>query len=71
MNACPRRSRQVEVSHIAEVTERARRFGAGVLLAPREGPAGWRSVVAVAQGGALAFWQSKTPAAHSSDLGLR
>lgn len=61
----------VEVSHIDEVTERARRFGAGVLLAPREGPAGWRSVVALPEGGEIAFWQSKTPAARSSQLRLR
>jgi predicted enzyme related to lactoylglutathione lyase len=40
----------VEVAHIAEVTERARRFGASVLLEPREGPAGWRSVVRRARG---------------------
>jgi hypothetical protein len=59
----------VEVSHIDEVTERARRFGAGVLLASREGLAGWRSVVAVPD--EIAFWQSKTPAARNSDLGLR
>src|ERR687888_2228822 len=36
----------VEVSEIAAATERARRLGAAVLFAPREGPAGWRSVVA-------------------------
>ena len=30
-----------------------------VLLAPREGPAGWRSVVASPAGGELAFWQPK------------
>jgi predicted enzyme related to lactoylglutathione lyase len=32
-----------------------------VLMAPREGPVGWRSVVAVPEGAELAFWQSKTP----------
>jgi predicted enzyme related to lactoylglutathione lyase len=36
----------VEVSEIAEATARARELGASVLLEPREGPAGWRSVVA-------------------------
>ena len=36
----------VEVAAIGEVTERARGLGASVLLGPREGPAGWRSVVA-------------------------
>jgi predicted enzyme related to lactoylglutathione lyase len=49
----------VEVPEIAEATDRARRLGAAVLLEPREGPAGWRSVVATPVGGELAFWQSK------------
>jgi predicted enzyme related to lactoylglutathione lyase len=56
----------VEVSSIDESTERARRFGASVLLVPREGPAGWRSVVAVPEGGEIAFCQSKVAAAPSS-----
>jgi hypothetical protein len=30
-----------------------------VLLEPREGPAGWRSVVATPAGGEIAFWQQK------------
>jgi hypothetical protein len=30
-----------------------------VLLEPREGPAGWRSVVTSPAGGELAFWQAK------------
>jgi predicted enzyme related to lactoylglutathione lyase len=49
----------VEVAEIAAVTERARGLGAKVLLAPREGPAGWRSVVAAPAGGEVAFWQPK------------
>ncbi len=49
----------VEVAEIAGATERARELGAGVLLEPREGPAGWRSVVAAPAGGEIAFWQSK------------
>lgn len=49
----------VEVDDIAEATERARRMGASVLLDPREGPAGWRSVVATPIGGEIAFWQQK------------
>jgi predicted enzyme related to lactoylglutathione lyase len=49
----------VEVDNIYELTERARRLGASVLLEPREGPAGWRSVVAVPDGGEVALWQSK------------
>src|SRR5918992_87073 len=35
----------VEVAEIAAATERAGSLGARVLLGPREGPAGWRSVV--------------------------
>jgi predicted enzyme related to lactoylglutathione lyase len=49
----------VEVSAIAEATDRAGRLGASVLLEPREGPAGWRSVVATPCGGEIAFWQPK------------
>ena len=49
----------VEVDHVDEVTDRAGRLGASVLLAPREGPAGWRSVVATPEGGEIAFWQPK------------
>jgi predicted enzyme related to lactoylglutathione lyase len=49
----------VEVPEIDAATERARDLGARVLLAPREGPAGWRSVVSEPAGGELAFWQSK------------
>ena len=49
----------MEVSQIADATERARRLGASVLLEPREGPAGWRSVVAAPAAGEIAFWQRK------------
>jgi predicted enzyme related to lactoylglutathione lyase len=49
----------VEVTEIADVTDRARRLGASVLLAPREGPAGWRSVVAAPGAGEVALWQAK------------
>jgi predicted enzyme related to lactoylglutathione lyase len=49
----------VEVSDIHCATEAARCTGATVLLEPREGPMGWRSVVASAAGGEIAFWQSK------------
>jgi uncharacterized protein len=49
----------VRVSEIGGATERARRLGASVLLEPREGPAGWRSVVAAPAGGEVAFWQQK------------
>jgi predicted enzyme related to lactoylglutathione lyase len=49
----------VEVSDIGEATARARTLGAAVLLEPREGPVGWRSVVVTPFGGELAFWQPK------------
>lgn len=49
----------VEVDRIDEQTERARQLGARVLLEPREGPAGWRSVVSTPQAGEIAFWQPK------------
>ena len=49
----------VEVAEIGAATERARRLGASVMLDPREGPAGWRSVVAPRAGGEIALWQSK------------
>jgi uncharacterized protein len=49
----------VEVERIGAVTERARRLGGAVLLGPREGPAGWRSVVETPAGGQIAFWQQK------------
>jgi predicted enzyme related to lactoylglutathione lyase len=47
----------VEVADIADTTERARRLGASVLLEPRKGPAGSRSVVVAPAGGEIAFWQ--------------
>ena len=49
----------VEVAEITEVTERARQAGGSVLLEPREGPAGWRSVVSTPAGAEVAFWQPK------------
>jgi predicted enzyme related to lactoylglutathione lyase len=49
----------VEVPEISAVTERARDLRAEVLLEPREGPAGWRSVVRSPSGGEIAFWQAK------------
>ena len=44
-------------------TERARELGASVLLEPREGPAGWRSVVAAPAGG-----RARLLAAASAEL---
>jgi predicted enzyme related to lactoylglutathione lyase len=49
----------VPVRGIADTTERAEQLGAAVLLEPREGPAGWRSVVATPAAGEVAFWQPK------------
>jgi predicted enzyme related to lactoylglutathione lyase len=49
----------VEVDEIADATDRARLFGAAVLLEPREGPVGWRSVVATPASGEIALWQPK------------
>ena len=49
----------VDVEDIDRSTAAARQLGASVTLAPREGPAGWRSVVSVPNGGELALWQAK------------
>jgi predicted enzyme related to lactoylglutathione lyase len=49
----------IEVGDIGDATERARGLGAAVLLTPREGPAGWRSVLAFPDGGEVALWQPK------------
>ena len=49
----------VQVGDVAAVTARARTLGARVLLEPREGPTGWRSVVATPAGGELALWRGK------------
>jgi predicted enzyme related to lactoylglutathione lyase len=49
----------VEVDAIAAATDRARALGAAVLLEPRAGPAGWRSVVAAPAAGEIALWQPK------------
>jgi uncharacterized protein len=50
----------VDVPDVKLTTERARDLGGEVLLGPREGPQGFRSVVATPNGGEVAFWQSKT-----------
>jgi predicted enzyme related to lactoylglutathione lyase len=49
----------VAVRDVAATTQRARELGAGVLLDPREGPHGWRSVLAAPEGGDIALWQPK------------
>jgi uncharacterized protein len=50
----------VEVPEIRATTERALELGADVLLPPREGPAGWRSVVSAPAAGQVALWQQKS-----------
>jgi uncharacterized protein len=52
----------VQVSEIETAAARARELGASVLLGPREGPAGWRTVVSTPAGGEIAFWQPKASA---------
>ncbi len=49
----------VEVDDVHRTTERARAMGAAVLLPPREGPAGRRSVIGTRTGGEIALWQPK------------
>jgi predicted enzyme related to lactoylglutathione lyase len=49
----------VQVPDVTRTTERAQGLGGEVLLAPREGPEGWRSVVSTPDGGEVAFWQAK------------
>jgi uncharacterized protein len=49
----------VEVRDVAGTTERAEGLGADVMLGPREGPEGWRSVVSTPNGGEVAFWEGK------------
>lgn len=49
----------VEVAAVEAATERARSLGAVVLLEPREGPHGRRSVVAAPAAGELALWEPK------------
>jgi uncharacterized protein len=49
----------VDVPDVGRTTERARELGGKVLLGPREGPEGWRSVVSTPDGSEVAFWQSK------------
>jgi predicted enzyme related to lactoylglutathione lyase len=51
--------RDVEVADLMGVIERARALGAAVILEPREGPIGWRSILAVPSGARIALWQSK------------
>ena len=49
----------VEVEDAVAATDRAQALGAAVSLQPREGPGGWRSVIATPSGGEVALWQPK------------
>jgi predicted enzyme related to lactoylglutathione lyase len=49
----------VEVADLMAVTERARGLGAAVVLEPREGPVGWRSILDAPSGARIALWQPK------------
>lgn len=49
----------VEVTRIDEATELAGQLGASILLEPREGPSGWRSVISTREAGEIALWQQK------------
>ena len=49
----------VEVADVNDATARGRGLGAAVVLEPREGPAGWRSVLAAPAGARIALWQPK------------
>ena len=49
----------VEVDRVDRSTERARELGAIVLLQPREGPSGWRSIVSSPEAGEVALWEPK------------
>jgi hypothetical protein len=55
----PRWLPYVEIVDIRAATDLARALGASVLLSPREGPVGWRSVAHTPVAGEIAFWQQK------------
>jgi predicted enzyme related to lactoylglutathione lyase len=49
----------IEVPNVVTATERGRSLGASVALAPREGPAGWRSILVGPDGEQVALWEPK------------
>ncbi len=49
----------VEVLDVSAATDRARSLGAEVRLEPREGPAGWRSIISTTAGADIALWTQK------------
>lgn len=57
---CPTWIPYVQVADVADLTARARSLGAAVTLEPREGPAGWRSILVAPAGAEIALWQPKT-----------
>jgi predicted enzyme related to lactoylglutathione lyase len=61
----------VAVDCVDHATARATELGASVLVEPREGPAGWRSVVTSEAGGEIAFWQQKAPHPRPQSLRAR
>ena len=52
-------SREALKKYTMDLTERARQLGAVVLLEPREGPSGWRSVISSPEAGEVALWEPK------------
>jgi uncharacterized protein len=60
----------VQVEDVVEATERAQQLGASVELEPREGPAGWRSVVVAPAGAEVALWQPKPAMSFPARGGL-
>lgn len=49
----------VEVAAVDDATEHARRLGATVVLEPRQGPSGRRSIVASRHAGEVALWERR------------
>src|ERR1700730_7128656 len=59
----------VEVSDIRRATDAACGLGASPLLAPREGPAGWRSVISTPAGGGVGPWGGPSRGGAPSRVG--
>jgi predicted enzyme related to lactoylglutathione lyase len=60
--ARPRWLPYVEVDEISMATALAGELGGAVLLGPREGPTGWRSVIDLPAAGEVGLWQRKPTA---------
>lgn len=50
----------LEVADVYVATRKATLLGASVSLSPREGPAGWRSVIEAPAGAQIGLWQPKS-----------